>query len=262
MRFFKDIEFPYYGEVEDGHCRCHTPIYYGIQFNASGTLRLRIGNGKLRTCQGPCAFITHPGAKFCYEIPADERHGYYVICFTGAGVNKFVASGLLDLSPEVYKISDPERFRNTMKNLTQKHREHEHDFCVLELQSLLLQLHNSSRSSSGNGGVFPEQYEKMLELAEAIRKAPAEKWDFHLEARKHNMSLRYFRMVFTKVNQLAPHDFMLKERLARSARALISGNDTISAIAGDNGFDDVFYFSRIFKKHYHLPPSQYRKEFS
>ena len=109
-----------------------------------------------------------------------------------------------------------------MKSLAQKHREHEHDFCVLELQSLLLQLHNSSRSSSGNGGVFPEQYEKMLELAEAIRKAPAEKWDFHLEARKHNMSLRYFRMVFTKVNQLAPHDFMLKERLARSARALIS----------------------------------------
>ena len=133
---------------------------------------------------------------------------------------------------------------------------------LCKLQSLLLQLRNCSGVKSGREGVFPEQHKKILELAEAIRKAPAEKWDFHLEARKLSMSLRYFRMVFTKVNQLSPHNFMLRERLVRSAKALVSGNDTIAGIANDNGFEDVFYFSRIFKKYYHLSPSQYRKEFS
>lgn len=262
MRFFKDIEFPYYGCVEDGHKRCHTPIYYGIQFNGSGTLRLRIGSGKCRTYQGPCAFITHPGTEFFYEIPADEKHNYFVICFTGGRVKELIGNKLLDLSPEVYNISDPEKFRDTMQGLVAKHKNLEHDFCVLELQSLLLQLRSSSGVKSGREGVFPEQHKKILELAEAIRKAPAEKWDFHLEARKLSMSLRYFRMVFTKVNQLSPHNFMLRERLVRSAKALVSGNDTIAGIANDNGFEDVFYFSRIFKKYYHLSPSQYRKEFS
>ncbi|MBO5992359.1 MAG: helix-turn-helix domain-containing protein [Lentisphaeria bacterium] len=52
------------------------------------------------------------------------------------------------------------------------------------------------------------------------------------------------------------------ECLVRSAKALVSGNDTKANIANDNGFEDVFYFSRIFKKYYHLSPSQYRKEFS
>ncbi|MBO5991299.1 MAG: helix-turn-helix domain-containing protein [Lentisphaeria bacterium] len=48
----------------------------------------------------------------------------------------------------------------------------------------------------------------------------------------------------------------------RAARALTSGNETIYNIAAETGFQDPFYFSRIFKKYYRLSPLQYRKEFS
>ena len=76
------------------------------------------------------------------------------------------------------------------------------------------------------------------------------------------MSPRYFRMIFTKVTQLSPHNLMLRERLVKAAHALTSGNETVYNIAAENGFKDQFYFSRIFKKYYRLSPLQYRKEFS
>lgn len=262
MHFFKDIEFPYSGKVEDGHKRCHTPLYYGIQFNETGSLRLRIGNGKLRTYHGPCVFITHPGTEFFYEIPSGEKHNYYVICFTGSGVRQFIKSKLLDLSPRVYKVGDPEKFRSTMQSLVRKHNALEHDYCVLELQNLLLQLRDTAEREKTPHKICSAQYKKISELAEAVKRAPEKSWDFTEESRKLNMSPRYFRMIFTKVTQLSPYNLMLKERLARAAYALTSGNETIYNIAAENGFNDQFYFSRIFKKYYRLSPLQYRKEFS
>lgn len=262
MHFFKDIDFPYSGKVEDGHKRCHTPLYYGIQFNEAGTLRLRIGDGKLRTFQGPCAFITHPGTEFFYEIPSGEKHNYFVICFTGSGVRQFIKSKLLDLSPRVYKIGEPEKFKSTMQNLVRKHNTLEHDYCVLELQNLMLQLRDTVNLKKNVPHIHSVQYRRISELAEAIKLAPEKNWDFTAEARKLNMSPRYFRMIFTKVTQLSPHNLMLKERLHRAAHALTSGNETIYNIAAENGFQDPFYFSRIFKKYYRLSPLQYRKEFS
>lgn len=262
MRFFKDIAFPYFGAVEDGHKRCHIPIYYGIQYNESGTLHLRIGKAKCRTYQGPCAFITHPGTEFFYEIPRCEQHNYYAICFTGSRVNEFIKNGLLDISPKVYKINDPERFRNTISSLIEKHNTPEDDFCVLELQNLLLQLHLPYNKTTDDCKIPHGLLKKITDLSRAIRQSPRLDWNFSVEARKLNISPRYFRMVFTGANRLSPHKFLLRERLAKAAQALISSDETIYNIAGENGFKDAFYFSRMFKKHYKLSPSQYRKEFS
>jgi len=51
---------------------------------------------------------------------------------------------------------------------------------------------------------------------------------------------------------------VVNERLAIAARVeLRSGNKSIKQVAFELGFDDPLYFSRFFKKHYGMPPSQY-----
>ena len=41
----------------------------------------------------------------------------------------------------------------------------------------------------------------------------------------------------------------------------LHSDDQISAIAENCGIPDEFYFSRLFKKYYNLPPLTYRREF-
>lgn len=49
MRYFDGIIIPYCQKIPDGYSRVRIPKFYGIHYNQSGTLYLRIGNGSRQT---------------------------------------------------------------------------------------------------------------------------------------------------------------------------------------------------------------------
>lgn len=51
-------------------------------------------------------------------------------------------------------------------------------------------------------------------------------------------------------------------RLTMAARMLSASSDTIAAIAIENGFDNLSYFNRQFKKKFGMTPSRYKADFS
>ena len=104
MAFFDDLFFALDIAVEEGHRRCHIPIYYGIQFNQSGVLHLRIGDGPQLELEGAWVFITHPGCRFEYELAGARPHHYRVICFNGVAVGRYIEHGLL---PMAQKYGEP-----------------------------------------------------------------------------------------------------------------------------------------------------------
>jgi AraC-like DNA-binding protein len=80
-------------------------------------------------------------------------------------------------------------------------------------------------------------------------------------AGRHHVTPRYVRMLFEKEN-LTFSEFVLRERLARAHRALIDprfANRPISDIAFANGFGDLSYFNRTFRRRYAASPSEVRK---
>lgn len=262
MNFYKGLEFPFAAHVADGHRRTHVPKYYGIQFHETGTLNLRIGKqGKMRSYHGAVVFITHPGAEFSYEFSDAEKHNYYAICFTGSRVAHYLRSGLLSLAPRVHRIADPERFRKAILDFCLLRKHEEYDFCTLKLEELLLLLRRPDKPRATNQ-VTPYQAEKLEKLADGIRREPGKQWDFASEAAKMHISLRHFRTLFTRVNRISPGHFLLRERLDRAAKELLTTQDPVQVIADRNGYDDEFYFSRLFKKYYRLAPRFYREEFS
>ena len=260
MNFYKGLQFPFVAQVSDGHKRTHVPRYYGIQFNESGPLHLRIGSHKEKTYTGAWVFITHPAAEFSYEIPGPVHHNYWAVCFTGPRVRQYLKNGLLSLAARAYPIHDPERFRRTIHELYVMRKREQYDFCVLLLENLLLQLHLPTRHSPA-AGLSPWQSETLRALGEAVRDNPLKKWNFDSEARKLHVTPRHFRTLFSSVNGLPPGHFLLKERLSHAAADLLNTSDSVSMIAFKNGFHDEFYFSRLFRKYYLLAPKYYRQEF-
>lgn len=260
MNYYDDLDIPFASHVKDGHCRAHTPLYYGIQYNQSGTLELQIGDGPKRLVSGPLVFITHPGAQFTYHLMPGEKHNYYAVCFMGGRVRKFIEGGLLSLEPEVYPIHDREKFMQTILDLMTKRCRGQKDICVNLLENLLLQI-KDSREQDQAVSLTPYQAEELKKLAYRIRQRYGEEWDFAHEARKFFISERHFRTLFAQVNGQPPLHFLLQIRLEQAAERLIHTRNTVSSIAEECGFQDGFYFSRLFRKYYHFSPKQYRQEF-
>lgn len=73
-----------------------------------------------------------------------------------------------------------------------------------------------------------------------------------------NVSKSTARNLFHQYLQTTPVNYLNNYRLKEAARMLLSTEYTIYAIAQKSGFDSSAYFCRIFKKHYHITPSQYR----
>ncbi|HAL74166.1 MAG TPA: AraC family transcriptional regulator, partial [Clostridiales bacterium] len=56
--------------------------------------------------------------------------------------------------------------------------------------------------------------------------------------------------------------YILLKRLERAKMLLTAGNDSITAVAGQVGFDDPAYFAKVFRHEYKLSPSEYRMKYA
>ena len=69
-----------------------------------------------------------------------------------------------------------------------------------------------------------------------------------------------FIHLFTEIYGTSPHNYLINIRIQKASYLLSQTNIPISDIAQHVGYDDQFYFSRLFKKHTGKSPSQFRKE--
>lgn len=72
------------------------------------------------------------------------------------------------------------------------------------------------------------------------------------------MSPYHFLRTFRAVVGMTPHQFILRTRLHRAAVQLRRSDDDISAIALDNGFNDLSTFNRRFRQLTGKTPTSYR----
>ncbi|MGG1554888.1 helix-turn-helix domain-containing protein [Paenibacillus ferrarius] len=68
-----------------------------------------------------------------------------------------------------------------------------------------------------------------------------------------------FTRRFKKSTGMLPIDYLTTLRLQKVQRLLLDSDLTLQQIAGQSGFENEFYLSRVFKKRMHMSPSYYRK---
>jgi len=61
------------------------------------------------------------------------------------------------------------------------------------------------------------------------------------------------------ITGLAPNQLIQKLRLRESLKALKNKDKTVAEIAYDVGFNSPTYFTRVFKKRFHILPSSFLK---
>lgn len=73
------------------------------------------------------------------------------------------------------------------------------------------------------------------------------------------MSYSYFKQLFLKIYGIPPVKYITQLKLERAKELLITGIYTVNEIAMSVGYNDVYYFSKSFKKLYGMSPSVYAK---
>lgn len=79
-------------------------------------------------------------------------------------------------------------------------------------------------------------------------------------AKMANMSEKHFSTSFHQMLGLSPKQYIIQCRMNAAAKMLINTNNTISAIASELGYSDVYSFSKAFKKYYDEAPIDFRKQ--
>lgn len=246
---------------EDREIIHNSPTYYGIQYNHYGKFFLSVNHSDPLIADGPCAFITYPGAYFEYgSINREPRHHNF-ICSYGNRIKKYISSGLmiLDAKPSVVRIKNPENFLQTMLAIISlSDRPVVPPRAILLYEDLLLQIYESRQKRKK----LPPFYENFLKnLISEIRKHPEREWDFSVEAERCHVTLAHFRRLFRILTDMPPNQFLIQCRLQHAADLLITTHDSVGTIAEQVGIENPFYFSLLFKKKFFTSPQEYRREF-
>lgn len=75
-----------------------------------------------------------------------------------------------------------------------------------------------------------------------------------------NYSKSHFIRLFKNYTGMNYTDYLNRFRVEKACRDLIYSNKNVTQVATENGFNNIQYFSKIFKKYMECTPKQYQKQ--
>ena len=157
----------------------------------------------------------------------------------------FDVAGYLDLVPLFEQITDVLGRGYRMAHL---------QLAAMTLAHLLAQVVDSARSP-----LTSRRHQDMEAVIAYMRQRRHARIAVRELARLSNLSVSHFMALFKQTTGYAPLDYFIRLKMSRAAELLDTTTRPLKQIAGDVGFNDPLYFSRVFRRVYHVAPSEYRR---
>ena len=72
-------------------------------------------------------------------------------------------------------------------------------------------------------------------------------------------SRSYFCILFKRLSGLSFGDYLQQVRIERAKELLQNTSDSVTEIAFSSGYNDIYYFNRVFRKAVNCSPMEFRK---
>lgn len=203
-------------------------------------------------------------------LPPRERHVYsadphspwtiFWIHFRGQRADDYL--DLLGVTPSrpVVSVHDSaamfEAFEDTFRHAT-------HGFSTATMAGLstafarLLGLAKVHQLLPGTRSRRAENH--LLKALSLMRENLAHPWTLEELAKEARLSVPHFTELCRRQTGMPPLGLLIRLRLQRAMDLLQQGNHNVAEAALAVGYDDPFYFSRLFRKHMGMPPSACRQ---
>lgn len=134
---------------------------------------------------------------------------------------------------------------------------------VMRLIVLLLKELSTGNSTEEEPPINFESYDKtkvVAAIANFINNNYSQDISLNRISRNMYLSPVYISKIFKEEIGESPINYLIKVRLSKAAELLEKGSISIKNVARQVGYSDAYYFSKLFKKYYGVPPSKYSKE--
>ena len=102
-------------------------------------------------------------------------------------------------------------------------------------------------------------YSKIEKIVNTIRENCERSYSIDELCAMSGLSSSHFRMLFKELTGLSAVQFQNRAKIDRAKDLIMSGSCNVSEAARAVGFDNVYYFSRLFRKLTGKNPSEYMK---
>ena len=246
----------------------HFQGYFTLQYMSAGSVALAIDAAR-HVLTGRWLWSAYPGPRIAFHAapPAKSwRHRY--IAFRGPRVRRWMDAGLFPIAPQAAPG--------------------DRDFGGEFDRLLDLAIRRGGGGGGGGAGAAGDAFaamrathvleELLIELAEDraaahgrpawLRGATAKldaaargqaRIDYGRVAADLGMAEVTFRRRFRAATGTPPHEYVLQSRVAEARRLLGETDLPIKSIARQLGYNDVYFFSRQFRKFAGVPPALFRR---
>ena len=130
---------------------------------------------------------------------------------------------------------------------------------LLEIRNLIQGSFHQRFTLNGKGSKVLSQEARFAQKIRDITEENLEKWTFGIDwlADAMDLSSRQLHRKMKDIFGLTPGGYIRAMRLKRSANLLEQNWGSVNKIAHKVGFQDVKYFSKVFRQAYGIPPSEY-----
>jgi len=212
-------------------------------------------NGVAYEIEAPCVFIQAPGAYFEYG-PSGTWHEFS-LCYRSDQVPELSRRRYSDLRHPTWPIIHLTRIRPLIEEISDIVTGDSLQALIDRADRLadLLILETLSQQPLGNLSLHEQQ---VLDLKRALDADPTPTLNFQQWAIERGMSEGAFRRIWAHFCADPPLHHQHKLRHAAACRLLLETDLPVSKIGVEVGYQDPFYFSRVFKELEGMPPSKFR----
>ncbi|OGV34949.1 MAG: hypothetical protein A2020_13285 [Lentisphaerae bacterium GWF2_45_14] len=157
------------------------------------------------------------------------------------------------------KIGKSDNIKESVGRLEKLYREKSPPAC-LEMDGILRTIlaRIIERNFDGSGSA-PRELIRFKAVFEYMERNYSKKVRLADLAARANLQEIYFSNLFKKACGIPPMQFLNRKRIEKAQSLLLSSDEKLETIAAQCGFDDVFHFSKTFRKFTATPPSEYRR---
>ncbi len=231
---------------------------YHILYVSKGLCHL-ILNGEKQVLSEGHIILFRPQEKQKYSLDEQKESVFYHIHFTGKDAKEILTDlGLWEHS--VLFMGKSKEFEETFAAMHMEYYLKKSDF-FYSTSALLLKLLVviSRKYKLVKGEIGREQTGKMQSIIETMYRQMGEAPSVEALASQSGYSVGRFSHLFKEVIGTAPHTYMTDLRLSKAKDLLLNTHYSVAEVARAIGFPNQNYFSRFFRKHVGVSPSEYRK---
>lgn len=205
-------------------------------------------------------FIIPAGMAHAYHSDEQNPWSIYWIHFSGAKAGLFARFACQSLAidrSKTSRISDRiDLFSEILRNLDRGFSIENLEYINLCLNYLLASFTHLSQfrlvKQAGENDPIAQSINLMLEnISKKLKLGDI--------AKETGLSASHFSRLFINRTGHPPIDYFIQLKIQRACRLLDNYGWTIADVSRETGFDDQFYFSRVFRKVMDMSPAEYRK---